>query len=70
VLTEVNTYILDLSSYLESLTMTSTPWPLEFGVGEEQGGSGEAVATVGGVSFPPLRASGKWSCSSLLGQAW
>jgi hypothetical protein len=28
---------LDLSSYLECLTTTSTPWPLEFGVSEEQG---------------------------------
>jgi hypothetical protein len=31
-----------------------------------RGGSGEAVAAVGGVGFPPLRASGKRSRSSLL----
>jgi hypothetical protein len=34
-----------------------------------RGGSGEVVAAIGGVGFPPLRASGKWSRSSLLGQA-
>jgi hypothetical protein len=46
--------------------MTTTPWPLGFGVGEEQGrqwwGSGDCAK---GVSFPPLRASGKRSRSSL-----
>jgi hypothetical protein len=40
--------------------MTTTPWLLGFGVGEEQGrqwcGSGDCVK---GVGFPPLRASGK-----------
>jgi hypothetical protein len=30
-----------------------------------RGGSGEAVAAVGGVGFPPLRALGKQSRSSL-----